>query len=68
MPKIEKHLKFTCPHCFSTYQLLKIHEKENNPCQAQCQSQWQALLNKHYQDCLILHLAQEQAQKEATND
>ncbi|CAH1759627.1 2911_t:CDS:2 [Entrophospora sp. SA101] len=68
MAKIEKHLKFTCPQCFSTYQLLEIHEKENNPCPTNCPKQWQALLNKHYQDCIILNLAREEAQKEETHD
>ena len=26
--KIEKQLNFTCSHCFSTFQLLEIHEKD----------------------------------------
>ena len=29
-----------------------------------CQKQWQALLNQHYQECIILHLAQQEARKE----
>ncbi|KLL03886.1 MAG: hypothetical protein MRECE_7c021 [Mycoplasmataceae bacterium CE_OT135] len=64
MPKTEKHLKFTCPQCFSAYQLLEIHEKESQSCLANCQEQWQSLLNKHYQDCIILNLAKEEARKE----
>ncbi|KLL02964.1 MAG: hypothetical protein MRECE_35c021 [Mycoplasmataceae bacterium CE_OT135] len=64
MNKVEKHLKFTCPHCFSAYQLLEIHEKESQNCPTNCQAQWEALLNKHYQDCIILNLAKEEAQKE----
>lgn len=64
MNKIEKHLKFTCPQCFSAYQLLEIHEKENSPCPTSCLEQWQTILNKHYQDCIILNLAREEAQKE----
>jgi hypothetical protein len=44
--------------------LLEIHEKESQSCQANCSTQWQAILAKHYQDCIILHLAQQEAQKE----
>ena len=65
--KIEKNLTFTCSACFSAFQLLETHEPESANCEANCLSQWQALLSKHYQDCIILHLAQE-AQKEAQND
>jgi len=66
--KIEKQLNFTCSACFSAFQLLETHEKESANCEANCLSQWQALLSKHYQDHIILHLAQEEAEKEAQND
>lgn len=62
--KIEKQLNFTCSHCFSTFQLLETHEKESANCEANCQRQWQAILSKHYQDCIILNLAREEAHKE----
>ena len=62
--KIEKQLQFTCSHCFSTFQLQEIHEKESANCSANCPSQWEAILNKHYQDCIVLNLAKEEAQKE----
>jgi len=62
--KIEKQLNFTCSACFSTFQLLETHEKESQGCQANCQEQWQAILSKHYQDCIILNLAREEAKKE----
>jgi len=62
--KIEKQLNFTCSTCFATFQLLEIHEKESQGCQANCPAQWQAILSKHYQDCIILHLAREEATKE----
>lgn len=67
MTKIEKNLTFTCPTCFSTFQLVEIHQQENQPCPVNCPQQWQTLLNKHYQDCIILSLAQEEAQKEDPN-
>lgn len=66
--KIEKQLNFTCSSCFSTFQLLEIHEKESANCSANCLRQWQALLSKHYREHIILHLAQQEAQKEAKND
>ena len=66
--KIEKQLNFTCSHCFSTFQLLEIHEKESQGCQAGCPEQWQAILSKHYQDCIILNLAREEAQQEAEKE
>jgi len=62
--KIEKQLNFTCSNCFSTFQLLEIHEKESQGCPANCPTQWQAILSKHYQDCIILNLAREEAKKE----
>ena len=66
--KIEKQLNFTCSACFSAFQLLEIHEPESANCAANCLSQWQTLLSKHYQQHIILHLAREEAQKEAQND
>ncbi len=68
MAKIQKQLNLTCPTCFSTFQLLEIHERETNNCEANCSEQWQALLSKHYQDCIILHLAHQEAKKEENND
>ena len=65
--KIEKQLNFTCSSCFSVFQLLEIHEQESANCEANCQEQWQALLSKHYQDCIILYLAQQEAKKEESN-
>jgi hypothetical protein len=62
--KIEKNLTFTCSTCFSFFQLLETHESESANCEANCLSQWQAILSKHYQDHIILHLAREEAQKE----
>ncbi|KLL03673.1 MAG: hypothetical protein MRECE_11c039 [Mycoplasmataceae bacterium CE_OT135] len=66
--KLEKHLKFTCSHCFSAYQLLEIHEKEANNCSANCLKAWQKLLHDHYQEQIILHLAKEEAAKEKNHD
>jgi len=64
--KIEKQLNFTCSHCLATFQLLEIHEKESQACPANCPQQWETILNKHYQDWIILNLAREEAQKEET--
>ena len=65
MTKIEKQLNFTCAACFSAFQLLETHEQESANCEANCPRQWQALLAKHYQEHIILHLASEEAEKEA---
>ena len=65
--KIEKQLNFTCSQCFATFQLLEIHEKESQNCEANCPAQWETILNKHYQECIILNLAREEAQKEETS-
>ena len=62
--KIEKHLKLTCPACSTLYQLWEIHQGEKNNCTSNCLKEWQELLNKHYQEQIILHLAQEEAAKE----
>ena len=66
--KIEKQLNFTCSHCFSTFQLLEIHEKESQNCEANCQAHWQAILSQNFQDHILLQLAREEAQKEETHD
>jgi len=66
--KIEKQLNFTCSHCFATFQLLEIHEKESANCEANCPEQGQAILSKVFQDHIMLHLAKEEAQKEESNE
>lgn len=67
MNKTQKILQLTCSACSATFQLLEIHEGKKHPCWEDCQDQWEILLTKHYQDCYILHLAKEEAQKEETN-
>jgi hypothetical protein len=62
--KTEKNLKLTCSHCFSTYQLREIHEKESHPCSVNCLKAWQQILHDHYQGQIILYLAQEEANQE----
>lgn len=64
MTKTQKILHLTCSACSATFQLLEIHEGGKHPCWEDCQSQWQTLLTKHYQECIILGLAQEEAKKE----
>ena len=66
--KIEKQLNFTCPHCFSTFQLLEIHEKESQNCPANCPIQWEEILSQAFQDHIMLHLAKEEAQKEEQDE
>ena len=62
--KIEKQLNFTCSACSATFQLLEIHHPANHSCSADCQEQWQALLSKHFQEHIILHLAHQEAEKD----
>jgi len=62
--KIEKNLTFTCSTCFAFFQLLETYDQESLNCQANCQNQWAEILSRHYQDHLILHLAQQESQKE----
>ena len=66
--KIEKQLNFTCSHCFSTSQLLEIHEKESQGCQANCREQWQEILSQAFQDHIMLHLAKEEAPQEEQDE
>jgi len=61
---LEKNLTFTCQTCFSTFQLVEVHQPENQPCPVNCPQQWQTLLTKHYQDHIILSLAQKEAQND----
>jgi len=67
MNKIQKQLNFTCPECYSAYRLLEKHKIKDRPpfgCPTSCLSQWKSLLHSHFQEQIILHLAQEQAQKD----
>ena len=66
--EIQKILQFTCQECQTTFQLLElqqptqlevIHNEYDN-----CQKAWKQLLNQHYQEQIILHLAQQEAKKE----
>jgi hypothetical protein len=62
--KIEKQLNFTCSHCFATFQLLETRAPDSANCGANCPEQWEAILSQHYQDCIILNLAKQEAHKE----
>ena len=70
MNKIQKVLSFHCQECQTTFQLLEVQQKSNLEVihneYDDCQKQWQALLNQHYQEQIILHLAQQE--KEADHD
>jgi hypothetical protein len=72
MNKIQKILSFHCQECQTTFQLLEIQQKSNlevlHSQYDDCQKTWQQLLNHHYQEQIILHLAQAEAKKEGTND
>jgi len=50
--------------CFAVFQLLEIHEKESQNCPQNCPAHWQTILSKHCQDCIILNLAQQEAQQD----
>ncbi|RHZ37253.1 hypothetical protein [endosymbiont GvMRE of Glomus versiforme] len=67
MTKTELILKQTCLDCFSTFQLLEIHEEGNQPC-SKCLQIWQKKLHQYYQEKIILHLAHQESQKEETHD
>jgi len=67
--KIQKILDLTCHECLSTYQLLETSEPglRQSQCDNQCLSQWKALLHDHYQEQIILHLAQQEAKNDPDN-
>ena len=67
MNKIQKILDLTCQECFSAYQLLEIHQQELKSCPKNCLASWKNLLHSHFQDQIILHLAQQEAQKDPDN-
>lgn len=64
MNRILKALNLTCPECQAVYQLLEIHHQEQSNCPANCLAQWKTLLHSHYQEQIILHLAQAEAKKD----
>ena len=71
MNKIQKDLNFTCPECLAFYRLVEIHQaqpaKQKN-CSHNCLLNWKSLLHSHYQEQIILHLAQQEAQKEKAHE
>ena len=66
MNKIQKDLSLTCPACQTFYQLLEIHKQgfQSKLCGKKCLTYWKQLLHSHYQEQIILFLAQ----KEKEND
>ena len=64
MNKIQKDLNFTCPECLAIYRLVEIHQLKSDHCSHNCLSRWKNLLHSHFQEQIILHLAQ----KEKEND
>ena len=72
MNKIQKILQFNCQECQASFQLLEIQQKSSlevlHNSYDDCQKQWQALLNQHYQEQIILNLAQKEAKEEGKND
>jgi len=67
MNKIQKQLELACPVCASAYQLLEIHEIKKL-CAEECWKTWEELLSRHYQECIILNLAEKEAQKEVRDE
>lgn len=65
---IEKALNLTCPECQAVYQLLEIHHQEQNNCLANCLTNWKQLLHSHFQEQIILHLAQAEANKDQNHE
>ena len=65
--KIQKQLDFTCQICQSFYQLLEIHHIKSNRCEI-CLAKWKSLLHQHFQEQIILHLAQQEAHKDKDHD
>ena len=67
MNKLQKDLNFTCPECLAFYRLVEIHQAQpakQKHCSHNCLLQWKSLLHSHYQEQIILFLAQ----KEKEND
>jgi hypothetical protein len=64
--EIQKQLTLTCSSCQATFKLLEIHKRGKRACAELCIFQWQTLLNQHYQEHIILYLAQQE--KEADHD
>ena len=68
MSKVEKVLSFHCQECQTTFQLLEVQQKSSleviHSQYDSCQKVWKELLNQHYQEQIILHLAQKEANKE----
>ena len=68
MNRILKELNFACPECKAIYRLLEIHQ-QSNPCKnSSCLTQWKQLLHSHFQDQIILHLAQQEANKDQNHE
>lgn len=64
MNKIQKILDFTCQECHSAYQLLEIHQVNLKNSSDHCLDYWKQLLHNHYQEQIMLYLAQEEMKLE----
>jgi len=68
MNKVQKVLSFHCQECQTTFQLLEVQQQSNleviHNQYDDCQKTWKKLLDQHYQEQIILHLAKEEAKKE----
>ena len=62
--QVEKKLQLTCSVCSAIFQLYEYHKKGRENCPRECSRQWQELLNKHYQEHIILYLAEKEAQND----
>lgn len=67
MNKVQKQLHFSCPTCRATFQLLEIQQKSSleviHNDYDSCEKAWRKLLDQHYQEQIILNLAQKEAEK-----
>jgi hypothetical protein len=65
----EKKLKFHCSACFTTWQLLEIQRSFKNKetrCLNRCQEKWENLLITYCQEQIILDIARQEQQKDAS--
>lgn len=54
---LSKILKFTCPECSTTYQLIETHSLKKGNC-GECPEHWKEILQAYHQEKCLAYLAE----------
>ena len=58
---LQKILKFTCPECATTYQLIETHSLKQGNC-GNCPEHWREILQNYHREQCLAYLAETEAE------